>query len=416
MPSTAPAATLLGETAPGSRRRYALGLWIVASVFLVTMGFAAMPAPLYVLYQERDGFSDFTITIIFAAFAVGVVVSLFLAGHLSDRFGRRRVILPSLLLSLTAALLFLFWQDLPGLLIARFITGLGVGMLTATATAFITELSARARPGRSPRVAEVVATVANIGGLGVGPLLSGTLAEFAPAPLHTPFAVFAGLLLIGGGLLLTVAPETVTRSEEPYRYRPQRVVVPRRARGRYLAASLMVLVGFAVFAFFTSLGPAFVARQLGNASHVVGGLVTFVVLAASVVFQLISTRWARTLQFAIGIALLVMGIVLVVVSFAASSLPLVLAGGILAGAGAGVTFKASVGVVIGISSPDTLGEALAGLFLFGYAGMSIPVVLLGILLESVALIPAVAMFGCAMLALLLATGIMLLRTRDVSTA
>jgi MFS family permease len=70
------------------RRRHGRGFWIVTFVFMVTMAFAAAPAPLYVLYQQRGGFSAFTITIIFAAYAAGVVASLFMAGHISDRFGR----------------------------------------------------------------------------------------------------------------------------------------------------------------------------------------------------------------------------------------------------------------------------------------------------------------------------------------
>ncbi|MEV8144343.1 hypothetical protein [Specibacter sp. NPDC078709] len=47
---------------------------------MTSMAFAAAPAPLYVLYQQRSGFSAFTITVIFAVYAAGVVVSLFLAG------------------------------------------------------------------------------------------------------------------------------------------------------------------------------------------------------------------------------------------------------------------------------------------------------------------------------------------------
>lgn len=171
------------------------------------MAFAAAPAPLYVLYQQREGFSTFTITAIFAAYAAGVVVSLFLAGHISDSFGRRRVVAPAVLLNVIAALVFLNWPELPGLLLARFICGLGIGMLTATATAHMTELHSAARPAAGPRRAEVISTAANIGGLGIGPLLMATV------------------------------PETVKHVDGTWTYRPQRVVVPRAARGQYAAAT-----------------------------------------------------------------------------------------------------------------------------------------------------------------------------------
>lgn len=376
---------------------------------MITMAFAAAPAPLYVLYQQRGAFSAFIITVIFAAYAAGVVVSLFLAGHISDRFGRRRVIAPAVLLNVVAALIFMVWPDLPGLLLARFISGLGIGMLTATATAHMTELHSAARPGTGSRRAEVISTAANIGGLGLGPLVTGFLAEYAPMPLYTPYVVFAFLLLAGLLLVVTV-PETVSRVDESWTYRPQRVVVPRSARGQYAAAAMMAFVGFAMFGFFTSLAPSFVSRQLGITSHVVAGTVAFVVFASSAAFQVLSSRWARTTQFAVGLTLLAAGLVLVTVSISVSSLPLLIAGGLVAGAGVGVTFKSAIGTVISISAPETRGEALAGLFVMGYIGMAVPVVLLGLILQSIALIPSVIMFGAFMLALILITAVALART------
>nr|WP_279402700.1 MFS transporter [Arthrobacter sp. JCM 19049] len=88
--SSSPAAT---RSAPAVQ--HGRGFWIVAFAFLTSMAFASAPAPLYVLYQQRSGFSSFTVTLIFATYALGVVVSLFLAGHISDRVGRRRILVPA---------------------------------------------------------------------------------------------------------------------------------------------------------------------------------------------------------------------------------------------------------------------------------------------------------------------------------
>ncbi|WP_427007835.1 MFS transporter [Pseudarthrobacter sp. H2] len=404
--AAAPAATAAKQA---HERRHGRGFWIVTFVFMITMAFAAAPAPLYVLYQQREGFSAFTITVIFAAYAVGVVASLFLAGHISDRFGRRRIIAPAVVLNVLSALIFMVWPDLPGLLLARFICGLGIGMLTATATAHMTELNSEARPGTGSRRAEVISTAANIGGLGIGPLLTGFLAEYGPLPLYTPYVAFALLLLIGLLLVVTV-PETLKSVDESWVYRPQRVVVPRAARGQYAAAAMMAFAGFAMFGFFTSLAPSFVAGQLGNKSHVVAGVVAFVVFASSAAFQVLSSRWARTAQFAVGLALLAAGLVLVTVAIILSSLPLLIAGGIVAGAGVGVTLKSAIGTVIAIAAADTRGEALAGLFLVGYIGMALPVVLLGLIMQAIPLVPAVVMFGGVMMVLIAITTLTLVRT------
>ncbi|MDQ4489234.1 MFS transporter [Sinomonas sp. ASV486] len=386
------------------------GFWIVTFVFMITMAFAGAPAPLYVLYQQRDGFSAFTITLIFAAYALGVVISLFLAGHISDRFGRRRIIATAVLLNVLSVLVFMVWPDVPGLLLARFICGLGIGMLTATATAHLTELHGVARPGTGTRRAEVVSTAANIGGIGVGPLVTGALAEYAPQPLVTPYVVF-GFLLVVGALLIVTVPETVEGVDQSWEYRPQRVVVPREGLGQYIAATMMAFVGFAMFGFFTSLAPSFVAGQLGIRSHIVAGLVAFLVFAASAAFQVLSSRWARTAQFGVGLVLLAAGLVLTTSAIVASSLVLLVVGGLVAGSGVGVTFKSALGTVVSIAPAETRGEALAGLFLVGYIGMALPVVVLGLALQALPLVPSVIGFGAVMLVLVAATAVTLVRTQ-----
>src|SRR5579871_5752158 len=113
--------------------RHGVGFWAIAFAFLTVMGYNALPAPLYGLYQQRDGFSSFLLTVIFAAYAIGVVISLFCVGHLSDWHGRRRLFVPSLVTCMISAIVFLTWRALPGLIVGRFIGGLAVGMVTATA-------------------------------------------------------------------------------------------------------------------------------------------------------------------------------------------------------------------------------------------------------------------------------------------
>src|SRR3954470_6481634 len=93
---------------PGRRGvGHGAAFWVAAATFLVVMAFNTVPTPLWSLYQQRDGFSTFAITLAFAAYAVGVIVSLFLAGHLGDTMGRRRILLPAIGLQIVSALLFL---------------------------------------------------------------------------------------------------------------------------------------------------------------------------------------------------------------------------------------------------------------------------------------------------------------------
>ena len=168
---------------------------MIALAFTTAMAFSTLPTPLYVLYQARDGYPTFLITVIFAVYAGGVAVSLLLVGHLSDVVGRRPVTVVALLIELVAALMFIVWNDTIGLIAARVVSGIGIGALTATATAHLAELHAVYRPA-SPGTANAVASLATTGGLALGPLIAGILVEFAPLPLVTPFVVFAVLLAL----------------------------------------------------------------------------------------------------------------------------------------------------------------------------------------------------------------------------
>ena len=64
--------------------------WTTAAVFLAAMAFTTIPTPLYALYQQRDGFPTWVVTLIFAAYAAGVALSLYLVGHVSDWVGRNK--------------------------------------------------------------------------------------------------------------------------------------------------------------------------------------------------------------------------------------------------------------------------------------------------------------------------------------
>ena len=131
--------------------RHGAGFWLVAAAFLMALAFSTVPTPLYSLYRRKDGFSTFIVTVVFAVYAVGVVISLLLAGHISDWVGRKKVLLPAIGIEIVAAVLFLVWPALPGLLAARLVTGLGVGLITATATAYLHELHSAHRPQRRSR-------------------------------------------------------------------------------------------------------------------------------------------------------------------------------------------------------------------------------------------------------------------------
>jgi hypothetical protein len=349
----------------------------VAVAFLFNMAFSAVPTPLYVLYQQRDHFSQIMVTIVYAVYAVGVIASLFLAGHISDSVGRRKVFALALLVNVMSAVLFILFPSLPGLIMARIISGISVGLTTATATAYLAELHDRARPTDSKRRAQVVAAASNLGGIGIGPLIAGLLAAFAPAPLRLPYLVF-GLLLAGLALLVAVSPETAGRPAPRPRWRPQRVAVPARARGEFFAATFAGLAAFAVFGVFNSLVPSFLIGTLHVTSHAVAGAVAFSAFAAAAGAQIATSGWANRSLLRRSVPILPVGLALFAGGMWLSSLAMFVIGGIVTGAGAGLVFRGALVAAGNTAPPESRAEVLAGFFLGAYVGLSVPVIALGI--------------------------------------
>jgi MFS family permease len=376
------------------RLRHGLGFWAIAYAYLTVMAFSAVPSPLFAIYREREGFSPLTITFIYAVFAVGVIVSLFLVGHVSDWHGRRRVLAPAVVLSLISGVVLATSTDLPELIVARVLNGLSVGAVTATATAWLAELHASHRPTASNRRAQVVATAANLGGIGFGPLVAGFLAQYVAHPLVVPYTVFiVALALAVVAILLT--PETRELAGPRPRYRPQRVAVPDGARRRYFASALAVLIAFAAFGVFSALAGTFLAGTLHHPSRALAGATVFAVFGAGVAAQSASTDWSLRRLLAAGMTTMVAGLSLVVVAawLSTPSLALFVAGGALTGAGAGALFKGALGTVVAVATDDGRAEALAGLFLGGYIGLAVPIIGVGVSLQFTS--PRVALLGFA---------------------
>ena len=353
-----------------------LSFWLAALAFLVNMGFSAVPTPLYVLYQRRDHFSDITITLVYAVYAVGVIVSLFLAGHLSDWVGRRRIFVPALLLNVVSAAVFIAEPGLAGLFVARIISGVSVGLTTATATAYLAELHAEARPLAGKERAEVVATASNLGGIGIGPLAAGLLAQFAPNPLVLPFVVF-GIALATLALVLGRAPETSRQAVRPP-YRPQRVAVPADARGTFFAATLAGMAAFAVFGVFNSLVPSFLAGTLHDSSHAVAGVVAFAAFAGGAAAQIVHAHTANDAVLRRAVPTIVLGLALLAAGMWVPNLALFVIGGVVVGAGGGLVFKGALVTAASTAPAGSRAEVLAGFFLGAYVGLSIPVIALGV--------------------------------------
>ena len=282
-----------------SRLSRAAGFWAVALAFLVLGAFATAPSALYGLYAQQEGLSPLTLTIVYSVYAVGIVASLLLAGHVSDWYGRRAVLIPGLILAAAAAVVFVAWHSLPGLIVARVLTGVALGASVATATAYIADLDT-GPDGTPSRRSGIVATIANVGGLAVGPLIAGVLAQYTPDGLTLPYVLLL-VALLGSVVLVAVSPEGRQPADPRPTYRPQRLRAPAGARREFIAASTGAFLVFAVGGLFAGLAGRFLAGPLHHPSAALTGLVIFLNFGAGVLVQTTTTRWPARRLIAAGL-------------------------------------------------------------------------------------------------------------------
>jgi MFS family permease len=375
---------------------------LVTFAFVVTMLGATLPTPVYPLYQQQFHLGDTMLTVIYATYAAGVIIALVLFGPLSDQVGRRRMLLAGLGLSAASAVAFLVAGDISTLLAGRALAGLAAGIVTGTATAALLDLAPAHRPGR----ASLVAAAANVGGLGVGPLLAGGLAAYAPLPTRLCFLVHL-LLVAAAAVGVAVMPEP-RRTGGRVRLRLQRVRVPAAMLPTFVRAAAPGFAGFAVLGLFTAVAAPLLGVVMHQTNPLLTGVLACAGFAASLVGQLLSTAMTERRGLLSGCAVLVVAAALVAASLAVESLPLLVGAAVAAGIGQGTSFRAGLAMVTSRSPAGQRAAVASAYFTTAYVALSIPVVGVGAGAERfgwatsamtfaavVGLLPLVALIGLA---------------------
>jgi MFS family permease len=357
------------------------GFWTVAFAFLIVMAVATLPSPLYGLYRTRDHLSALTITVVFAIFAGSTIGVLQRDSAIAARIGRRGMMLAAVATMMLAMGVLAAWKDLPGLLIGRLVTGVSVGLAAGVAITYLVELRLRANPKASVAAARTIGTSVTIGALGVGPLIAGCLAQWAPEPLTVPYLVFValGVSALAG---LWTAPETGTPAPRPAP--PDQLAGSKRRRVRLpVPAAAATLAAFSANGLFAGLSGLFLATTLHQSSHALAGIALFLVFAAGVASQLATTRLQASRVLGLGTISMLTGLVLLVVSvrLSAPSLALFLIAGALIGAGSGAVFKGTSGIVLAASPPESRVAMTSDLLIALYVGLSVPVIGAGVALD-----------------------------------
>jgi MFS family permease len=348
----------------------------VAAMIGVLFAGSTVVTPLYVIYKQQFGFSQISLTLVYAAYVLGNLTALLLLGRLSDEIGRRRTAVSAMAIAIVSTVVFLFARNIAALYAGRILSGLAIGVGAATATAWLAELIAR----EDKSSATVMATSANFAGLGIGALVAGMLAEYAPLPLRLPFVAYLAMLAMTA-VVVWFTRETVSRPAPSIAHlaiRP-RLSVPPAIRTKFVAPAVTGFGAMALVGFYAALAPSLLAEQLHETSHAAAGAIFFelaVVVAASIVAtKSLSSRMAMLWA----LALMMPSVALVVAAQTAGSLSLMVVATAVCGVAAGLGYRGSLQVVNQIAPPDRRAEVVSAYFVCAFIGNALPVIGVGVI-------------------------------------
>jgi DHA1 family tetracycline resistance protein-like MFS transporter len=321
-------------------------LVIFLTVFINLVGFGII-IPLLPFYAETFGASPVTIGLLFAAFSLAQLVAAPALGALSDRFGRRPVLIFSLIGTVISFAMLAVAQSLAMLFAARVIDGLSGGNITI-ARAYIADVT---EPDARARAFGFLGAAFGLGFI-VGPGLAGLFAQIS---YTAPIWAAAAVTTLATGMAWLWLPETVHRgsavSVPPWRALPE--VLTRPHLRPLLIADFLYWCSFAVC---TTTFALFASRRFGfDVTHTGYVLAAFGVLGVIVQAGLVGIVVGmlgvlRTFLMGLVIAAVGWGVVSL-----SSSVPMFLLGLIPAGLGVGLCNASIVTLVSHSGSRDEQG-------------------------------------------------------------
>lgn len=370
---TAPAKEAAAEpVGSGSARHW---LAVASATFAIAWGGNEF-TPLLVMYRAHGGFSAVTVDLLLFAYVLGIVPALLVGGPLSDRFGRRPLMLPAPVLAAVGSLILAGGADSAVTLgVGRVCSGLALGLAMAVGGSWIKELSSA--PWGHGNAGARRAAMSLTAGFGAGAGVAGALAEWGPAPTVLPYAINA-VMALAAAVLLLGAPESRIRSASDRPWWTDLVV-----QGASHRRFLFVVVPVAPWVFGAGASayavlPALMSERAAAAPIAFSALLCVVALGVGFTVQhvgrnLVTASRTGGVVAALGLVIVGMGLA----GWAATVLTMwaaVVAAAVL-GAGYGLALLAGLQEIQRIAGPDDLAGLTAVFYCLSYLGFAVPAVL-----------------------------------------
>ncbi|MGF9696104.1 MFS transporter [Paenibacillus sp. MABNR03] len=177
---------------------------LMLNLFIALLG-QGMVIPILPEYLKEFNAAGAAAGYLIAAFGTAQFIFSPIGGQLSDRWGRKSMIISGLFLTVIADLLFALSTTLPLLYIARFIGGIGIGLMVPANMAYVADITT---PETRAKGMGYLGASMNLG-MVLGPGLGGLIAELG---IRAPY-FFAGGLGLVATLLSLYMPETLPKEK-----------------------------------------------------------------------------------------------------------------------------------------------------------------------------------------------------------
>ena len=353
-------------------RRSRIAFPLLAAVLFLFFVSASVPSPLFVVFQERWGFSPGMLAVAFGVYSLMLMVTLLVAGSLSDHLGRKPVIVAALTIQVASMALFLTADGIGGLLAARVVQGLSMGVVNGALSAAVIEAAPPARKA----VGSLLTSVSPLAGLSTGALVTGTLLGVTDRAEIWAFGLLGGLFCLGAVSVLLI-PETASPVPGLLRSMVPSVHVSQAARRGFARGLPLLLSIWALCGFVAALGPSLLRDVFGVSSGLLNGAIVAVLCGAGAASPLLMRGQPPGRMAASGMTAVTVGVGLLLASIGTGSLTLFFVGSATAGAGLGASFSGLIQSLVPLTPVHERAELFAAIFLVTYLSLSVPPIAAG---------------------------------------
>jgi predicted MFS family arabinose efflux permease len=358
--------------------------WAGVSAAMFAVGWGGNQfTPLLVMYEQHKGFTPLTTSTLLFAYVIGMVPGLLASGALSEKLGRRRLVIPGVVVSILGSLLLAIAVDLPALLfLGRTMSGIGLGIGMVVGGIWIKELSNvpytdRSAPGAGARRAAMSLTA----GFGVGAALAGAVAQWLPAPTSLAFLLHAAISLPALWMLRR-APETVGAKAPPAAVevgaRIDTGVRPRMPAGYFLRVLPSAPWVIAALGISYAVLPGLMKDQAWGVPTAFSALLCLLSLGSGFVAQRVATRLSavrRRPTTAVGFGVFLAGVLLACAAAQLLNAGLIMLVAVVLGTGYGLMLVGSLEDIERTAPPGRLAGMTAVFYSLAYTGFGVPAVL-----------------------------------------